>query len=101
MDRFARWPEAFQMSGVQADLVARTFATHWVVRFGTSATITTDRGRQFECDLFAQLSKLLGTKRIHTCAYHPQANCMVERFHRQLKACLRCQRNPGKWIDMW
>ena len=43
---------------------------------------------------------LLGTKRSRTTAYHPQANGMVERFHRQLKAALKAQENPDAWMEM-
>ena len=42
---------------------------------------------------------LLGTKRSRTTAYHPQANGMVERFHRQLKAALKAQDNPNAWME--
>ena len=34
-----------------------------------------------------------------TTAYHPATNCMVERFHRQLKSSLKCFANPNLWID--
>ena len=43
--------------------------------------------------------QLLGTKRIRTTAYHPIANGLVERFHRQLKAALKSQPNPTHWSD--
>ncbi|XP_025265599.1 uncharacterized protein LOC112638313 [Camponotus floridanus] len=35
-------------------------------------------------------TRLTGTKHIRTTAYHPEANGMVERFHRQLKAAIKC-----------
>ncbi|BHF82983.1 hypothetical protein SprV_0802612400 [Sparganum proliferum] len=37
--------------------------------------------------------------RIRTTAYHPAANGMVERFHRQLKAYLRAADDPENWTD--
>ncbi|BHF59223.1 hypothetical protein SprV_0100218000 [Sparganum proliferum] len=37
--------------------------------------------------------------RIRTTAYHPAANRMVERFHRQLKASLRAADDPENWTD--
>nr|VZI18522.1 unnamed protein product [Spirometra erinaceieuropaei] len=37
--------------------------------------------------------------RIRTTAYHPAANGMVERFHRQLKAPLRAAADPENWTD--
>ena len=40
---------------------------------------------------------LLGTKRIRTTAYHPIANGLVERFHRQLKGALKCMPDTTHW----
>ena len=63
------------------------------------STLTTDRGRQFQSDLWSSLMKLLGTKRIHTTFYHPIANGLVERFHRQLKSALKAQQQSEHWVD--
>ena len=43
--------------------------------------------------------KLLGSKRIRATSYHPIANGIIERFHRQLKASLKCSSNSIKWTD--
>ena len=43
--------------------------------------------------------QLLGSKRI-TTAYHPIANGLVERFHRQLKGALKASPDPTNWVDM-
>nr|VZI36753.1 unnamed protein product [Spirometra erinaceieuropaei] len=82
-----------------AETVAKAFLTHWVSNFGVPATVTTDRGSQFESTLFRELTSLLGTNRIRTKAYHPQANGLVERFHRQLKTSLMAQPGPSRWSD--
>ena len=89
VDRYTRWPDAIPIPDITAETVARTFVTHWISTFGVPSTVTTDRGTQFESSLFTALTNLLGTKRIRTTPYHPCANGMVERFHRQLKACLK------------
>ena len=43
---------------------------------------------------------LLGAKRIRTTSYHPIANGLIERYHRQLKASLKAQANPTRWTDV-
>ena len=76
----------------------QAFISGWIAQFGVPSTITTDRGQQFESALWTQLKQLLGTQRIHTTAYHPIANGLVERFHRHLKGALKCSPDPSHWI---
>ena len=89
VDRFTRWPEAFPLMSITAEAVAHTFVSGWIARFGVMSMIITDRGRQFESTLWQTLMTFLGSKHVRTTSYHPQANGMVERFHRQLKSVLR------------
>ena len=61
--------------------------------------MTSDRGRQFISSLWTEMARSLGTQLHRTTSYHPQANGMVERFHRSLKASLRARLHDGNWID--
>ena len=99
VDRYTRWPEAIPLSDTSAISVASAFLHHWVARFGVPATVTSDRGPQFTSELWRQLSSTVGYTLSPTTAYHPQANGMVERFHRTLKAALkaRCDDVGDKW----
>ena len=87
------------MPDMTADTVALTFTSGWIARFGVPSTITTDRGRQFESQLWSKLLQLLGCKRLRTTAYHPIVNGIIERFHRQLKSALKAHSSPSHWIE--
>ena len=97
VDRFTRWPEAIPLADIRAETVADAFFSGWIARFGTPATITTDRGAQFESRLWDTLCDQFGITRNRTTSYHPQSNGMVERFHRQLKAAIMAHESPNPW----
>ena len=94
VDRFTRWPEAIPMVDIRAETVADAFFSGWIARYVTPATITTDRGAQFESKLWDNLCNQFGIIRNRTTSYHPQSNGMVERFHRQLKAAIMAYESP-------
>ena len=60
VDRTSSWLEAFPVSDITAETVARTTYEGWITKFGCPARITTDQGRQFESQLFNRLTKRFG-----------------------------------------
>jgi transposase InsO family protein len=99
VDRFTRWPEAIPLSETSTETCARAIVAHWISRFGLPSVITSDRGAQFTSKLWSEISQLLGMQHIQTTAYHPQANGLVERFHRHLKSALRARLTNPNWVD--
>jgi len=62
---------------ITAESVARAFVLGLIARFGVPSTVITDHGRQFESNLWSQLSQRFGI----------------------LKSALKCYSIPYQWID--
>ena len=82
-----------------AETVTQEFIFNWVSHIGVPMLITTDEGKQFKSSLWSQLMKILDTQRTRTTTYHPIANGLVERLHRQIKVAIKCLPNPNDWIS--
>jgi len=61
--------------------------------------VTSDKGVQFTSAVWNGLCQKLGIAHKLTTSYHPQANGLVERFHRQLKESLRGRLENGDWYS--
>ena len=99
VDRFTRWPEAIPLSDISATSCAQALIRHWISRFGVPNEISSDHGAQFTSNLWAAVAQSLSTKHSRTTAYHPQANGLVERFHRHMKAVLMARLSGANWMD--
>ncbi|GBM81832.1 hypothetical protein AVEN_126705-1 [Araneus ventricosus] len=54
-DRFTRWSEVIPTPDMTAETTARALMYGWISRFGCLATITTDRGTNFQSNHFRDL----------------------------------------------
>ena len=97
IDRATRWIEATPLIEITASSVARAFVESWLSRFGVPLHLITDRGSQFESELFTELSAITGFHRLRTTSYHPQTNGLVERMHRTLKAAIVARKE--NWLS--
>ena len=97
-DRFTRWSEVCPLQTITAESVTMGLLSCWISRFGCPEKLTVDRGSQFTSHTFKDVAKQFGIELRHTMAWHPQANGMIERFHRQLKAAIMAHSNEN-WIE--
>jgi hypothetical protein len=76
--------------------VARILSLH-----GVPKTIMSDRGPQFVSKFWEELHKSLGTKLLHSLAYHPHTSGQTERVNQILEDMLRAcvMEFPQKWDD--
>ena len=62
----------------------RTLWDKFIVHYGLPEKILSDQGYNFESQLVADLSKLMGMQKIWTSLYHPQTNGQCERLNSTL-----------------
>ena len=99
IDCFTRWPEAIPIPDAIATSCVRALIRYWIACFGIPDDIKSDPGAQFTSSLWKELGNILGVKMQRTSAYHPQANGMIERLHRQLKNSLKARTTGPYWMD--
>jgi cleavage and polyadenylation specificity factor subunit 1 len=99
IDRTTRWLEAVPLSSTSSKNCAEALISSWISRFGIPHTITSDRGSQFTSSIWHSLSFLLNISHIHTTAFHPQSNGLIERVHRTLKASLTARCATPDWVS--
>jgi IS30 family transposase len=78
---------------VRAKYTVATYAALYIVRIhslhGVPKTIVPDRGSQFVSKFWEELHKSLGTKLLHSSAYHPQTSGQTGRVKQILEDMLR------------
>jgi transposase InsO family protein len=78
---------------VKVKYTVATYAELYIARIlslhGIPKTIVSDRGPQFVSKFWEVLHKALGTKLLHSSAYHPQTSGQTKRVNQILKDMLR------------
>ncbi|WVZ85169.1 hypothetical protein U9M48_032119 [Paspalum notatum var. saurae] len=90
IDRFTK---SAHFIPVKTSYTAATYAELYISRIvsshGVPVSITSDRGSIFVSRFWEQLQNALGTKLIHSSAYHPQTSGQVERVNQIVEDMLR------------
>ncbi len=87
--------------GLTAEETAILFIKNVYSRFGLPDKTITDRGVQFDSELFREICRILGIKPALTTAFHPQANGGTERVNREIQLYLSifCINYPSTWTN--
>ena len=72
-----------------AETIAQTFVENWMTREARHpCKLLSDRGREFENELFTLISQLSGLKQNFSVGYNPRENGLTERMNRTLISML-------------
>ena len=98
-DAFSKYAECVAIPDKETKTVAQAFVDRWVCRFGTPRAIVTDRGREFNSELFDELCVLLKIDKRMTAALHPQSNSSAESWNRTLIKFLTAALDQNSTLD--
>ncbi|KII71815.1 Transposon Tf2-9 polyprotein [Thelohanellus kitauei] len=96
IDTYSKWVEAEAIPDQTALTAANALIKCVVSRFGIPDHLHSDKGTQFESEIFQNLSETLNIKKSATTPYHPMGNGGVERVNRSLKEILRHYVSPER-----
>ena len=101
VDQFTKWVECIPLPNQTAEVTAQAAVNEFFSRFGFPFQILTDRGTNFESDLFQQLCEKLQIHKTRTTPYRPSTNGQVECYNRTLMDSVRCfvSRTPTLWDE--
>ncbi len=101
VDHFSKYAMAYPMKEFTGKAAALALYEEWVLTFGSPEIIQSDQGSQFESELFAEFTNLIGSHKTRSTPYHPQTNGLVERQNRTLVGMLRvaCSRYQDDWPE--
>lgn len=100
-DCFTKWTEAIPIPDQTAATIAKAFVNNFICHFGCPLQIHSDRGSNFESEIFQNVCKLFQIDKTRTTALRPQSNGNIERFHRTLAPMLTmyCEKDQRRWDD--
>lgn len=101
-DDLSKFAGAVPIPNQETETISKAFTEYVILKHGIPKSILTDMGSNLLAELLKEVCKLLGIKKTHTTAYHPQSNGGLERSHRTLKEYLRnfINKNRDNW-DEW
>lgn len=99
-DDFSGWVEAKALSTATSETVSKFLWENVICRHSMFDKLIVDGGAEKK-GLAEGLVNKFGINRIIISAYHPEANCMIERGHQSIVNGLAkmTEGGLGKWVD--
>ena len=96
VDHFSKWAEAIPLRNHTAPMVARALVIHVFSRFGAPEQLLTDRGTEFESELFKELMRWTEIDKLRTTMFH---HASAERRKRNSDINIRSKQFAvGDWV---
>jgi hypothetical protein len=102
VDYFTKWDESMPTFNNTTDTTTCVFFNHIISHFGVPLQLVSDHGKNFENEIFMELSSRLGFSHNFSSPYYPQSNRQVEVVNKVLKTMLQHMVNKHKtnWHHM-
>jgi len=97
---FSRWVHLFPLKRLTAKEAAEKLI-QYIGIYGTPKQLLSDRGTQFKNEVFAELTRLLGTDHQFSTAYSSEENGIVERVNKEVMNKLRAFIFHKKFLYNW
>ena len=100
-DVFTKYVRAWPLRTQTAAETASVLYNRWMTVHGVPDTIHSDRGGNFESNMFKELLQLMGCGKSRTTSYHPAGNGGVERNNRTIISMIRnyVQKDERSWDE--
>ena len=96
-DVFTKYTVAVPIKNATALEVSQAFLNHWICMFSVPLEIHSDKGSQFESELFNGVINLLGMTKTRCTTMNPQSNGSCERVQKSLIDMLNCVAESEPW----
>jgi hypothetical protein len=83
-DLYTKWIEAFPIPNFSASTICELLVQHVISRFGVPEEIHSDRGSNFESEIFALICERLSIRKTRSTPYRPQSDGFIEKFNRTM-----------------
>jgi hypothetical protein len=95
------WVEVFALSDKEALTVAELLVDEIFCRHGAPEELISDRGTEFRNHVMAEISRVLRIRKIHTTAYNPRSDGLVENHMGILKDQIKIfvNKEQDNWDD--
>ena len=81
-DHFTKWVEIFAIPDQTAATTASVILNEVIARYGAPLSIHSDRGSNYESQIFQELCRLMEIKKTRTSVRNPKGNDQAEKFNK-------------------